>query len=101
MVTIYHITSVKSWDEAIQSGSYIHPSLAAEGFIHCAEEGQVAGVLERYFKGQTSLVKLKIDTSLLTSPLQYDFSPSTGESFPHIYGPVNCSAVVQVIPLQQ
>jgi uncharacterized protein (DUF952 family) len=59
----------------------------------------VVGVLERYFAGQTNLVKLVIDTDKLTSKFVFDWSPSTQDTFPHIYGPINSDAVVDVIPL--
>lgn len=99
MRIIFHITTTEAWKNAQAAGQYIHPSLAAEGFIHCAEERQVPGVLDRYFAGQTGLVKLVIDTSLLTAPLRDDFSPSMNDSFPHIYGVLNCSAVIAVLPV--
>lgn len=99
MPVIYHIATAESWEAAAASGQYVHPSLDAEGFIHCAQEQQVAGVLERYFSGQTGLRKLVIDTDKLSSRLIYDWSPSTRDTFPHIYGPINTDAVVEVIRL--
>jgi len=99
MPIIYHVTTATAWDEALQKGYYEHPSLHAEGFIHCSQEEQVAGVLERYFSGQTDLVKLVIDTDRLTSRYIQEWSPSTQDTYPHVYGPINADAVVEVIPL--
>jgi uncharacterized protein (DUF952 family) len=99
MPVIYHVTTAGDWEAARQKGAYEHPSLRAEGFIHCSQENQVAGVLERYFAGQSSLVKLVIDTDRLTSRFVFDWSPSTKDTFPHIYGPINLDAVTSVIPL--
>lgn len=96
MPIIYHITSKASWEKARQQGFYEHPSLKEEGFIHCSEEHQVAGVLQRYFAGQTNLVKLVIDTSKLSSRYVQEWSTSTQDTFPHIYGPINAEAVVGV-----
>jgi uncharacterized protein (DUF952 family) len=70
--------------------------LKEEGFIHCSQENQVEGVLQRYYAGQTDLVKLVIDTEKLTSRFVFEWSPSTADTFPHIYGPLNLEAVVQV-----
>lgn len=78
---------------------YEHPSLNDEGFIHCSQANQVAGVLERYFAGQTDLVKLVIDTDKLTSKFVFDWSPSTQDTFPHVYGPINVDAIIDVIAL--
>jgi uncharacterized protein (DUF952 family) len=96
MATIYHITTQTEWDVAARTGLYEAASLKEEGFIHCSQPGQVEGVLERYFKGKTNLVKLVIDTEKLTHRLIYEWSPSTTDTFPHVYGPVNTDAVVAV-----
>lgn len=99
MPIIYHVTTASQWKEAAEKGEYHHPSLAAEGFIHCSQEEQVAGVLQRYFAGQTGLVKLVIDTERLKPRWVFEWSPSTADSFPHIYGPVNTEAVIEVMAL--
>lgn len=93
---IYHITTAAAWANAQEVGEYVAESLAIEGFIHCSAEAQVAGVLERYYKGQTNLVKLTIDKSKVTHPLIYELAGSINEVFPHIHGPINLSAVVSV-----
>ena len=99
MPIIYHVTTIEDWNAAKQVGYYEHPSLKDEGFIHCSQDHQVAGVLERYFAGKTGLVKLVIDTDKLTSKFVFDWSPSTADTFPHVYGPINSDAVVDVISL--
>lgn len=99
MPVIYHVTTAPEWEAAKAKGYYEHPSLKAEGFIHCSQEQQLAGVLERYFQGATNLVKLVIDTDKLTSKYVFDWSPSTADTFPHIYGPINTDAVIDVIRL--
>ena len=99
MPVIYHITTLAEWNAAKQKGFYEHPSLVSEGFIHCSQEQQVPGVLERYFSGKTGLVKLIIDTDKLTSRFVFDWSPSTHDTFPHVYGPINTDAVTAVTAL--
>ncbi len=99
MPTIYHIAFNKDWEEAKQKGYYEHPTLKSEGFIHCSLDNQVAGVLERYFQGATGLVKLVIDTEKLTSKYIFDWSKSTADTFPHIYGPIDIDAVIDIIPV--
>jgi len=99
MPIIYHITTAADWNNAKMKGLYDHSSLKEEGFIHCSQESQIAGVLERYFAGQTDLVKLVIDTDKLTSKYVFDWSPSTQDTFPHVYGPINIDAVIDVVPL--
>lgn len=96
MATIYHITTRGQWLDAVAKGQYEAASLADEGFIHCSEENQISGVLERYFSEKSDLVKLKIQTELLTSPFYFEWSPSLEATFPHIYGPINLDAVSSV-----
>jgi uncharacterized protein (DUF952 family) len=92
---IYHITTAAAWEKAQTAGAYTADSLATEGFIHCSTQDQVAGVLDRYYKGQTNLVKLTIEKSKVTSPLIFELATSINEVFPHIHGPINLSAVVK------
>jgi uncharacterized protein (DUF952 family) len=94
MPFIYHITTKQDWNDAKEKGFYTAPSLKTEGFIHCSEEHQVKGVLERYYKGKSDLLKLVIDPQKLRSELKYELAPSINKNFPHIYGPVNLDAVV-------
>ena len=91
---IYHITTAAAWENAQLEGVYIADSLAIEGFIHCSTSDQVAGVLERYYKGQTNLVKLTIEKSKVTSPLIFELAGSINEVFPHIHGPIDLESVV-------
>jgi uncharacterized protein (DUF952 family) len=102
---IYHITSRMAWLKAQANGEYTAPSLAMEGFIHCSTHSQVQPVANNFYKGQTGLLLLVIDPTLLSSTLKWE-PPSggtpppgipEGEMFPHVYGAINLSAVVQVL----
>ncbi len=93
---IYHITTREEWVAAQAKGSYEPPSLASEGFIHNSTEAQVPGVLERYYKGKTGLVKLKIEKAKVERPLIFELAGSINEVFPHIHGALNLNAVVEV-----
>ena len=45
------------------------------------------------------MVKLVIDTDKLTIKFVFDWSPSTQDTFPHVYGPINVDAIIDVIAL--
>jgi uncharacterized protein (DUF952 family) len=101
---IFHITSRKDWEAVQAKGEYTAESLQSEGFIHCSTLAQVLPVAETFYKGQSSLVLLMIEPALLTSTLKWE-PPSggtpppgvpAGDKFPHIYGPINLDAVVNV-----
>jgi uncharacterized protein (DUF952 family) len=105
---IYHITSRSAWSEARERGNYRAESLETEGFIHCSTEAQVVPVAHKFYAGQKELVLLVIEPTLLASDLKWE-PPSggtpppgvaEGDLFPHIYGPINLDAVVQVFDLQ-
>lgn len=99
MPIIYHVTTAAEWKAAKEKNYYESPSLKKEGFIHCSEQHQVAGVLEKYFHGKTGLIKLVIDTGKLTSNFVEEWSNSSMDTFPHVYGPINIDAVIDVIAL--
>jgi uncharacterized protein (DUF952 family) len=99
MALIYHITTKEDWEAAKKKGFYTAPSLETEGFIHTSEAEQVKDVLQRYYQGKTNLIKLVIDTRKLASDLKYELAPSVNENFPHIYGPINLDAVLEVVEL--
>lgn len=99
MYLIYHIVPEKIWKEAVEKGTYLGDTLETEGFIHASEIDQVVEVANSLFTGQKGLVLLVIDRDKLTSPIKYE-DPGNGELFPHIYGPLNLDAVVDVVSFE-
>ena len=102
MNIIYHIVTQDSWEGQKDSEFYTHSSLYSEGFIHASRLAQIEGVLNRYYHGVTNLYRLTIDTNLLdlSSELKEELATSIGEMFPHIYGPINKSAIIEVVPIR-
>jgi uncharacterized protein (DUF952 family) len=105
---IYHLTSRQDWSQAQKRGEYLAESLENEGFIHCSTETQVLPVANTFYKGQQDIVLLAINPSLLTSELRWE-PPSggappagvpAGDAFPHVYGPMNLDAIVNVYHLE-
>lgn len=97
---IHHVTSPQVWEQAVAEGvfteSTLGRSLAEEGFIHCCDPAQLDFVLTTFYADVPhDLLLLTIDPELLESRLVREVgNPETGETFPHIYGPLNSSAVV-------
>ncbi len=96
---IYHITTPAKWADAQAKGQYEADTLATEGYMHCSTQDQVAGVLDRFFKGQSNLLKLVIDRAKVERPLIFELAGSINEVFPHIHGPLNLDAVVEVVEI--
>ena len=102
---ILHLLSRDSWVEAQARGQLIAPSVATEGFAHCSTEHQMVDVANKYYRGTSNMVLLNIDPVKLKSELKFeppahiDGSPALPHEplFPHIYGPINLDAVIEVI----
>ena len=96
MARIYHLIPEGDWHTTRGSTEWRHPSLAEEGFIHCSKDWeQLERVVRRLYPGRSDMVALEVDTEQLEWELVWEPSRS-GEVYPHIYGPLNLSAVVQV-----
>jgi len=99
---IFHIVKRREWQQAVDCGTYAPPSLQAEGFIHCSTHAQTLDTANHWFRGQQDLVLLHIDPRRLAVPLRLEQPAGRDderreERFPHIYGPLNLDAVVQVV----
>jgi uncharacterized protein (DUF952 family) len=97
---IFHIADRDRWLSSQAEGQYtastVGRDLADEGFIHLSTASQVAGVLDRFYQGGSNLLLLHIDETALTAPLVYEQPLGADEEFPHLYGPLNLTAVVKV-----
>jgi uncharacterized protein (DUF952 family)/(2Fe-2S) ferredoxin len=99
MNTILHITQRQAWATAKDLGTYRSNTLDTEGFMHCSTVAQVLGSANRFFKGQSDLVILKIDADRVTPEIRYE-GADANNLFPHIYGELNIDAVVGSIDLE-
>ena len=100
---IYHIATRADWETALTDGEYtrssVDKSLAEEGFIHASQASQVARTANKFYRDVPGdLVLLVIDPGLLRAEVRYEDVPGAELPFPHIYGPLNTDAVVEVRP---
>ncbi|WP_445182518.1 DUF952 domain-containing protein [Pseudonocardia sp. Cha107L01] len=105
MGVIYHIAYRADWEQARRAGQYSVStrgvSLAEQGFIHASTAAQVAGVANAFYTGEEGLTVLVIDEDKVGPPIEYEPpAPGMAELFPHIYGPLNTDAVIDVRPLE-
>jgi uncharacterized protein (DUF952 family) len=98
---IFHITTRAEWEAAKRAGEYTAPSLETEGFIHLSQRHQVAGVANAVYRGVPDLVLLSVDPERVAAPLRYEHGVHADERFPHLYGPLELSAVVDVLPFPE
>ena len=96
---VFHTAFRDHWAAALETGAYTWSTrgrtLADEGFLHASRPDQVAGVLGRYYADvdPADLVLLVIETDLLDVPWRLD--PVGDDEYPHVYGPLSPSAVVE------
>jgi uncharacterized protein (DUF952 family) len=95
---IIHIASRDEWEASAGPGLYDGPTLASEGFIHCSTSEQVIPVANRLFRGRHDLVLLIIDEERLSAEVRPENLEGGAEFYPHIYGPIECAAVLEVLP---
>lgn len=93
---IYHFARPEDWQAAQASGEYLPREYKAEGFIHCATEAQIAGVVARHLRGGGQRLQLSIDAIALGDALHYEWSEASQDLYPHVYGAIPLSAVMAV-----
>lgn len=96
MRAIYKICPASAWREAERAGLYRGSADdARDGFIHFSRAGQLAGTLDKYYRGQTGLFLVTVDADALGDALRWEPSRG-GDLFPHLYGALDLGAVTAV-----
>lgn len=107
---IYHVARAEDWAQAQApaNGQYAPASLPDDGFIHAAQAEQLERLKRSgLFADDTAWVVLTIDPLRVQAEIKYEpggLPPSddslgresSNELLPHIYGPLNTDAVVEV-----
>jgi uncharacterized protein (DUF952 family) len=97
---IYHVSFAADWNNARQVGEYRvstrGQTLEEVGFIHCSQPSQVEPVANAVYQGAEDLVLLSIDPDRVRSEIRYEDVDGWEDPFPHIYGPLNTDAVIEV-----
>jgi uncharacterized protein (DUF952 family) len=91
---LFHLTTRAAWQRAVAVGDYVTPSLEDEGFIHLSTEAQWPGVRARRFAEIADLVLLVIDPDRLRNEIKFELAD--GDHYPHLYGPLEVGAVIEV-----
>ncbi|UOQ64914.1 DUF952 domain-containing protein [Hymenobacter volaticus] len=93
---LYRIAESLDWQNAQQTGFFASADLAAEGFIHSSERGQIIETARRYYARRTDLVLLEWDEQSLATAgarVEWEWVESRQEHFAHIFGPVPMAAI--------
>ena len=105
---ILHLVPSDYFNGLTTSAPYQPKEFAADGFIHCTKEPELMlKIANRFYKNLPGeLLVLVIDADQVTAEVKWEApahpdgsSASAGEpSFPHIYGPLNREAIVEIHP---
>jgi glutathione S-transferase len=92
---LYHIATALDWEQAQRDGEYRTStrgrSLSEEGFIHASSAAQVLPVADMLYATEQQDLLL-----LVHEPV-----PGWADPFPHIYGPLEVTAVARAVPLER
>jgi uncharacterized protein (DUF952 family) len=106
---LYHLVPLDEWLR-IPERPYSPDSLAREGFVHCSPDEAVTLAVANAFHRDVvgPLMVLLIDEAALDARVVWeDADPAPppgvgpGTLFPHVYGPVNRSAVVGMLEVRR
>ncbi len=94
---LLHLVDDHAWALAQVDGWYRPPSLAEEGFIHLSTQAQILETANRFYRGQGVRQVLWVDATRVDAELKWE--PAHDRLYPHLYGALPLSAVVQVTQL--
>jgi uncharacterized protein (DUF952 family) len=91
---IYKIFRAPEWAALQAQGETLGaPVDIADGYVHFSTAAQAAETAAKHFAGQTGLVLLALDSTLLGDDLKWE--PSRGGAlFPHLYRPLRLTDVL-------
>jgi uncharacterized protein (DUF952 family) len=92
----YHLVPRTEWEAADPGQPYVPAAFAEDGFVHCTDgAAEVAATANRYFAASSGdLLAVVVDRTRLTAPVRYE---DPGQIYPHVYGPIDRAAVVDVL----
>jgi uncharacterized protein (DUF952 family) len=95
---LYHLVAEDVW--AAVGDRYAPDSLGSVGFVHLSTSAQVDIPGKALYSGRDDMRLLVVDAALLEAEVVFEEGdpPTPGMLFPHLYGPLNRSAVVDVLP---
>jgi uncharacterized protein (DUF952 family) len=97
--TIYKILPRRSWEAAVESGSFHGSPLdLADGFIHFSTAAQVRETAAKHFAGVPDLVLVAVPSGAVAASLKWE--PSRGGAlFPHLYSDLAVALALWAKPL--
>jgi uncharacterized protein (DUF952 family) len=105
--TILHLTPAAYFHGLPPGADYLPEAFDQDGFIHCTREAEVLLKVANAFYRQVpgEMLVLVIDPARVKAPVRYEAAAhpqgAGGVVFPHIYGPLNRDAILEVRPARR
>lgn len=97
----YKVLSAEQMDawrrEGVLCGT---PADLVDGYIHLSLASQLAGTLDKHYRGQDGLMLIAVDLARMGEMLRWEKARG-GELFPHVYGALALDAVLAVAPVER
>jgi len=87
-----------AWEKRKHLEAWGKENIEADGFVHCSTVELFWRVAPSFEGAEDALVLLCIDEDKLTAEVRYEDADHCGCCYPHVYGLINNSAVVDVLP---
>src|SRR5437868_13943906 len=106
MSLIYHLAPATRWYSWPENKPYLPAEYDKDGFIHCTSGDELMIKVANHFhrNNPDDYVLLVIDTMKLqdpSSPVKWEKAKEFDSLFPHIYGPIDRQAIVEVRSVQR
>lgn len=95
---ILHCTKKSRWEKIRLKNTWGEDLIAADGCIHCSSVEYFWRVAPNFKYVTDDMVLLCIDEDKLISEVRYEDSENCGRFYPHIYGVINNSAIINTLP---
>lgn len=96
----YHLTPADVWERQKASGLYLPEAFEKDGFIHTTNGlAPLLEVANLFYQGDARDYRvLVLSVPEINADVRYD---DQNRIYPHIYGPLNTSAVIGELPVQR
>ena len=104
MAKIFHLVPLEYRNQIESAELYSPASLEDEGFIHCCRTDQIELIAGKYFSGLDEILLLRIQERMISAKVVHEApveTPNSNITFPHIYGPLNTSAIDKTFVLKK
>ena len=98
---IIHRMKKSLWEERKDKAYWGQRNLDAEGFLHCSTIEYFWRIVWLFEDIKEEFVIVCINEEELEAEVRYEDGDNCGRAYPHIYGLVNNSAVVNVLPFMR